>query len=147
MKSRTILFVLFFISYSLCSFSPIKPELLVNLNNKNNHQDEKRKREKMPSEGDWQLYAESAREIIDANRNLQDALELIDLSIDLQINSVNLELKGDYYTKMGDLNNAFELYQRAITLCVFNIHEKHRLRALQTKAIGISQLLKKNITE
>ncbi|NME69191.1 hypothetical protein [Flammeovirga aprica] len=147
MKYRVALLLLLPLFVSLFSFSPVKSNPTLSAENDKTKQDRTRKKDKLSEESDWLYYAESAKERIINNENLQDALELIDQSLDLQVNSTNLEIKGDYYTKVGDLNNAFEQYQKAIELCVFDIKKKHQLKSLQTKAIGIRQLLasKKNV--
>ncbi|WP_157491347.1 hypothetical protein [Flammeovirga sp. SJP92] len=142
MKYRVTLLLLLPLLISLLSFSPVKSDNPFSAKNDSSRQDKERKRDKkLTDESEWLYYAESAKERILNNENLQDALELIDHSLDLQVNSTNLEIKGDYYIKIGDLDNAFEQYQKAIELCVFNIKNKHQLKNLQTKAISIRRLL------
>ncbi|MBD0403756.1 MULTISPECIES: hypothetical protein [unclassified Flammeovirga] len=141
MKHRVSLLLLLPLIVSLFSFSPVKSDFPLSSKNDTTKQDKERRKDKLSDESEWLFYAESAKQRILKNENLQDALELIDQSLDLQINPINLEIKGDYYTKMGDLNSAFEQYQKAIQLCVFDIKKRHQLKSLQTKAISIRRLL------
>ncbi|AZQ62984.1 hypothetical protein EI427_12255 [Flammeovirga pectinis] len=81
---------------------------------------------------EWLHYANSARQCIETS-NLMDALELIDISIEINKNSTNLEIKGDYYTSMGNLTKAFEHYQLAIQHFNNNGYNNIMLKALHNK--------------
>ncbi|MBB6459927.1 hypothetical protein [Flammeovirga kamogawensis] len=82
---------------------------------------------------EWLHYANSAKQCIEAS-NLMDALELIDISIEINKNSTNLEIKGDYYTSMGNLTKAFEHYQLAIQHFNNNGNNNIMLKTLHNKA-------------
>lgn len=141
MKYRVIALLFILFSITLISFIPVTPDTLLPKTSKHQNQDKEKKKEKLSKESDWLYYAETAKERIQQNQNLQDALELIDHSLDLQVNAINLEIKGDYYTRIGDLSNAFKQYQKAIQICIFDIYQKRKLSKLQEKALKIRTLL------
>lgn len=141
MKSRVFSSLIILFSILLFSCAPIESDALFPKSINRKEQDKEGKNKKLTSEKDWLYYAETAKNCINSNQNLHDALELIDHSIDLQINPINLEIKGDYYIKIGDLNNAFSQYKKAIELCVFNIKSRKKLEMLQQKAIATQKAI------
>ncbi|OHX68163.1 hypothetical protein NH26_18330 [Flammeovirga pacifica] len=63
---------------------------------------------------EWYHCAKTAKDLLNDNDQMVLALEWIDQSLDLDINSVNLEIKGDYYWKTGDIFSAIEQYKKAL---------------------------------
>ncbi|MBB3698578.1 hypothetical protein KMW28_15520 [Flammeovirga yaeyamensis] len=63
---------------------------------------------------EWYSCAKTGRDLLKNKKQLLHAIEWIDHSLDLDINTLNLEIKGDYYLKVGDLLSAIEQYKKAL---------------------------------
>lgn len=65
---------------------------------------------------DWKTLAESAKVCFKKGENVEQALQWIDKSIEINKDPMNLEIKGDYYSATGAKEEALKLYSEAITV-------------------------------
>ena len=63
---------------------------------------------------DWQVLAKSAEKCFKKNQNIDQAMEWINKSIEINPDPSNLEIKGDYYRSVGKPSKAIEAYYEAI---------------------------------
>ncbi len=68
------------------------------------------------SPDDWQTYAKAAAKCVGRNKNMQEAIQWIDKSIAIQPTSMNYSVKGDYFLKNNQKDEAIKWYIKALDL-------------------------------
>jgi len=66
------------------------------------------------SASDWKVLAESAQKCFKRNENVEQAMQWIDKSIEINPDPFNYEVKGDYYNSKKQYKMAMEQYYKAI---------------------------------
>jgi len=72
---------------------------------------------------DWEILAESAEKCIQKNINVDEALEWLDKSIEINPNKYNLTLKGDYYLNKKFPDEAIIYYLKAAEITTADSHK------------------------
>ncbi|MFH6982364.1 hypothetical protein [Marinoscillum luteum] len=63
---------------------------------------------------DWKTMAQSAKVCFRKQENVEQALEWINKSIEINKDPFNLEIKADYYRDKGEKDEALKLYSEAL---------------------------------
>lgn len=66
------------------------------------------------SSSDWKVLAESAEKCFRKDQNVDQAMEWINKSIEINPDPMNYEIKGDYYKSQSLYKKALEQYYKAI---------------------------------
>lgn len=85
---------------------------------------------------DWATYAKAAESCIRLEANLSEAYVWIEKSIEINENSENLEVKGDYLRLNGVDDLAIETYNQAI---LKGMEEGKNIEKLQWKVLKLSR--------
>ncbi|NME71691.1 hypothetical protein [Flammeovirga aprica] len=85
---------------------------------------------------DWAVYADAAEKCIQMQANLSEAYVWIEKSIEINENSKNLKIKGDYLALNGVNDMAVETYNQAILKAMA---EGENIDALQRKVLRLSR--------
>ncbi|MBB3700520.1 hypothetical protein KMW28_03175 [Flammeovirga yaeyamensis] len=83
---------------------------------------------------DWKVYAEAAERCIELKANLSEAYIWIEKSIEINSNSENLEVKGDYLKLNGAKKMAIATYNQAI---LAGMNEGRDITKLQKKVLRL----------
>ncbi|WP_281614480.1 tetratricopeptide repeat protein [Flammeovirga sp. SubArs3] len=134
MNYRSLYLLLISVLPLLCSFDFQDDTLKDN--------SKRERKSKLIHHGKWYFFANNAKECLDDKNKIQEALEWIDHSLDIEINHLNLEIKGDYYVKIGDLQEAIIHYQKAILFDKEEYDEEKDKKRVQKKLTRIRNRLK-----
>ena len=86
---------------------------------------------------DWHTLAESAEKLMRNKKNLKEANEWIDRSIEIKATSFNYTLKGDYFVAVKMSDKALDYYVKAMQLAQEE-NKKADLSSLQQKVAAIT---------
>ncbi len=64
--------------------------------------------------GDWKVLAESAEKCFRKGENIEQAMQWINKSIEINPDPMNYEIKGDYFNAQSKYKKALEQYYQAI---------------------------------
>jgi len=90
------------------------------------------------SSNDWETYGKCGALALNWNLDIEYAKTLIDKSISINSNYVNLETLGDYYYKIEDLDKELKYYYIALNDVMFK-NDQDNLNRLQMKILTYSK--------
>lgn len=91
------------------------------------------------STSDWELYTRAARICINRRINNQEALQWVEHAIEVNKNTYNVMVLGDYYYQKGEVLKAYKFYDEALRLGMFGKDKEH-IDLLQRKIKKISEI-------
>lgn len=68
------------------------------------------------SSSDWKVLAESAEKCFKKDENIEQAMEWINKSIEINPDPLNYEIKGDFHASKNQYKKALEQYHKAIII-------------------------------
>ncbi|NLR89736.1 MULTISPECIES: hypothetical protein [Flammeovirga] len=124
------------LAFVLVSILAVNVSLAKGMENEDNEITKLRESVENASASDWAVYSDAAERCIELKANLSEAYIWIEKSIEINANSDNLEVKGDYLALNGANDMAITAYNKAI---LAGMQEGKDVQKLQKKVLKMSR--------